>query len=118
MISSISLLNNSLSKYKCEKLCYEFKDIYNLEGGFITWSNQNLPFEFKSENKLDNLSQGFTKAYIDSILSLNTNTLIYVSTKWCAPCREMNPIVERLEEKAEAIEGLRIPEVLFWRICA
>ena len=76
-----------------------FKDIYNLEGGFITWSGHNLPFEFKSENKLDNLSQGFTKAYIDSILSLNTNTLIYVSTKWCAPCREMNPIVERLEEK-------------------
>ena len=76
-----------------------FKEIYNLEGGFITWSGHNLPFEFISENKLDNLSQGFTKAYIDSVLSLNTNTLIYVSTKWCAPCREMNPIVERLEKK-------------------
>jgi len=76
-----------------------FKEIYNLEGGFISWAGHNLPFEFNLENKSENLSQGFTKAYIDSILSLKTNTLIYISTKWCAPCKEMNPIVERLEEK-------------------
>ena len=75
-----------------------FKDVYNLEGGFISWSGHNLPFEFSLENKSESLSQGFTKADIDSILSLNTKTLIYISTKWCAPCREMNPIVERLEK--------------------
>ena len=26
------------------------------------------------------------------------NTLIYISTKWCAPCRAMNPILESLED--------------------
>ena len=76
-----------------------FKDVYNLEGGFITWAGHNLPFEFNLENKSENLKQGFTKADIDSILSLNTKTLIYISTKWCAPCREMNPIVERLKRE-------------------
>ena len=47
--------------------------------------------------KLDNLSQKYSKAHIDSLISFNNNTLIYISTKWCAPCREMNPIVESLE---------------------
>ena len=28
-----------------------------------------------------------------------STTLIYISTKWCAPCREMNPIVESLEDE-------------------
>ena len=76
-----------------------FKEIYNLEGGFISWSGHNLPFEFSLENKSENLKQGFTKADIDSILSLKNKTLIYISTKWCAPCREMNPIVEKLKRE-------------------
>jgi len=76
-----------------------FKNIYNLEGGFLKWSTNNLPFEFESEMKLDNLSQKYSKAHIDSLISLNNNTLIYISTKWCAPCREMNPIVESLEDE-------------------
>ena len=49
--------------------------------------------------KLDNLSQKYSKAHIDSLISFNNNTLIYISTKWCAPCREMNPIVESLKDE-------------------
>ena len=89
-----------------------FKDVYNLEGGFITWAGHNLPFEFNLENKSENLKQGFTKADIDSILSLKTKTLIYISTKWCAPCREMNPIVEKLKRAADTSKDGMDPEMV------
>ena len=83
-----------------------FKKAYNLEGGFMKWVDHSLPIESDSYN---NLSQEFNSAYLDSVIALNKNTLIYVSTKWCAPCKEMNLLVDRfLVDFSDKLEIVRL----------
>jgi rhodanese-related sulfurtransferase len=74
---------------------FGFKNVYNLEGGFLRWSNNQLPIEYDSLSLLTETKQEFNKQYLDSIIQQNETTLIYISTKWCAPCKKMNPLVDK-----------------------
>ena len=72
-----------------------FKKVYNLEGGFLKWSNNNLPIEF-TENVNKVIIQEYNKAFLDSLIASSNKLLLYVSTNWCAPCKKMNPVIDSL----------------------
>ena len=76
-----------------------FKNIFNLDGGFDKWNSKGYPFVMPDQT-LDsdekNIENIINENYVDSIIK-NNPTLVYISTKWCSPCRKMRPIVESLE---------------------
>ena len=74
-----------------------FVDVYNLDGGFMSWKEADLPYNIDSLFNYKSLDNILTQNYIDSILIVNTNVLICISTQWCIPCRKMEPIINKLE---------------------
>ena len=82
-----------------------FKNVYNLKGGFLKWSNHKLPIHLNNKLFVRSNNLKYSFQYLDSLTANNSNTLIYISTKWCAPCREMSPLIEQLEnEFSEKLE--------------
>ncbi|MFV8360981.1 thioredoxin domain-containing protein [Flavobacterium sp. LS1P3] len=73
-----------------------FNRIYDLEGGFIQWENNKFPITKSKFAKDDKIQQISLK---DFNVLLNSNKLILVDfhTFWCAPCRKMAPIVDKIE---------------------
>ena len=74
-----------------------FNEVYNLNGGFLKWSNNNLPIEI-AEKINEVTTQQYNKSFLDSAINSNPNLLLYVSTKWCAPCKKMNPVIDSLSK--------------------
>ena len=76
-----------------------FSEVYNLEGGFIKWKNSNLPYHSDTINFKDLKANHHTPKYLDSVLLNHENVLVYISTKWCTPCRKMEPVIDRFAEE-------------------
>lgn len=76
-----------------------FSEVYNLEGGFIKWKNSNLPYHSDTINFKDLKANHHTPKYFDSVLLNHENVLVYISTKWCNPCRKMEPVIDRFAEE-------------------
>ena len=74
-----------------------FIDVYNLDGGFMRWKKANLPFNIESLSNYKSEENIFTQTYIDSILFNNSNVLLYISTKWCMPCKKMEPVIDKVD---------------------
>ena len=74
-----------------------FNEVYNLNGGFLKWSNNNLPIEIPEKTN-EVTTQQYNKSFLDSAINSNSNLLLYVSTKWCAPCKKMNPVIDSLSK--------------------
>lgn len=73
-----------------------FNRIYNLEGGFMQWENNNFPVA-KSKLEKDNKIQQISLKDFNTLLNTNKLVLIDFHTVWCAPCRKMAPIVDKIE---------------------
>ena len=74
-----------------------FNEVYNLNGGFLKWSNNNLLIEIPEKTN-EVTTQQYNKSFLDSTINSNSNLLLYVSTKWCAPCKKMNPVIDSLSK--------------------
>jgi len=72
-----------------------FKEIFELEDGLIKWTNSNKPTEV-GEIKL---KQGMSKN--EFLQKINSDKLVLVdfNAKWCAPCKEMKPILNEIEKE-------------------
>lgn len=73
-----------------------FKMIYNLEGGFTQWENNKFPIA-KSKLSKDDKIQQISLQDFNNLLTTNKLILIDFHTVWCAPCRKMAPIVDKIE---------------------
>ncbi len=69
-----------------------FREVYNLDGGYMKWSLAGKPTEGVS-TKTDEISF----AQFDQILASNALVLIDYNAKWCGPCKKLLPIVEKLK---------------------
>lgn len=68
-----------------------FKNIYNLEGGFLKWSSKGFT---KSDNKII----GMTNQAYNDLLNSNKKVLISFYAKWCAPCKKMEAFMLKMQK--------------------
>jgi len=85
-----------------------FRNVYNLEGGFMRWKANKMPYDINLVNNDSSNSDSISEKSLDSLIKNNTNTLIYISTKWCSPCKKMEPIIDKLVDNNSSLKVIKI----------
>lgn len=75
-----------------------FKKVYNLKGGINEWNNSGFP-TVKPDGVVDENIKQMTLADFKKLLDTDKPVLVDFHTKWCAPCRKMAPVVDKLAEQ-------------------
>lgn len=79
---------------KLEKL--GFKQIYDLEGGILSWTRNGLALNgSESYDPVNN----FTPKDFNTLLADNKAVLIDFYAPWCIPCKKMEPSLKKLASK-------------------
>lgn len=73
-----------------------FTKIYNLSGGIKAWETEGFPL-IKTSNETDEHIQQLSLKEFEKMLKTEKPVLIEFHTVWCAPCRKMAPIIDKLE---------------------
>ena len=69
-----------------------FKEVYNLDGGYMKWSLADKPVAGAPLVT----TEEFSVSQLDKILAANALVLIDFNAKWCGPCKKLLPVVEKL----------------------
>ena len=85
-----------------------FRNVYNLEGGFMRWKANKMPYDINLVNNDSSNTDQISEISLDSLIENNTNTLIYISTKWCSPCKKMEPIIDKLVDNNSSLKVIKI----------
>ena len=85
-----------------------FRNVYNLEGGFMRWKANKMPYDINLVNNDSSNSYLISEKSLDSLIENNTNTLIYISTKWCSPCKKMEPIIDKFVDNNSSLKVIKI----------
>ena len=85
-----------------------FRNVYNLEGGFMRWKANKMPYDINLVNNDSSNTDLISEVSLDSLIKNNTNTLIYISTKWCSPCKKMEPIIDKLVDNNGSLKVIKI----------
>lgn len=72
-----------------------YKNVYDLRGGILAWSNNNLPLENGTTSKADT----FTTDDFQKIISGSSLVLVDFYAPWCIPCKQMEPSWEKLSKE-------------------
>jgi thioredoxin 1 len=75
-----------------------FSQVYNLEGGMMAWQEIGLPVEARKQVQDTNIRQMTMEEFRKS-LDTPLPVLVDFHTQWCAPCRQMAPLVDELEKE-------------------
>lgn len=73
-----------------------FENVYDLEGGILSWENKSLPVEKLGTEPVKDM---FTVAQYDSLLNNHERLMVDFYAPWCAPCRMMEPSIKRLTKQ-------------------
>lgn len=71
-----------------------FKEIYELDGGFMAWTNEGLPVANAVQK-----SSGLTEADFKKLVTTDGYVLVDFSAEWCGPCKKLAPIVSEIEQE-------------------
>lgn len=77
-----------------------FKEIYELDGGLLAWSKQNLPVKNTAPAK--KTSTNTVVARFKESIANDTLTLVDFFAYWCGPCMRMKPSIEKLEKELKS----------------
>lgn len=72
-----------------------FPKVYNLSGGIMGWNRAGLPIE-RGAVAAEASAETYSIADFDKLLSRSEPILVDFHTPWCAPCKRMAPIVDKL----------------------
>ena len=91
-----------------ELLSIGFKEVYNLTGGIQAWYNNG--YIINQDSISNPVSQEFSIDQFDEMLnSSKVPIVICFQTKWCLPCKQMNPIIKDLADSLkDSINILKI----------
>lgn len=73
-----------------------FNKLYNLSNGIMEWEEKGFPIvksKIEKDEKIQEISMGDFKA----LLNTDKPVLIDFHTVWCAPCRKMAPVIDKIE---------------------
>lgn len=72
-----------------------FKRIYTLQQGLMDWNRQGYALE-KSSQAVASAGTTYTQQSFDKLLKDNKLVLIDFHAVWCAPCKAMNPVIDKV----------------------
>ena len=73
-----------------------YTDVRELKGGYLKWSSRMMPVEGVTRSTTQ---PQWTPARFDSLLRAQPLVLVDVYAPWCAPCKKMMPIVDKLAQE-------------------
>jgi rhodanese-related sulfurtransferase/thiol-disulfide isomerase/thioredoxin len=85
-----------------------FQKVYNLDGGFMRWKANNMPYDKNLVNNDSSTLELISEHTLDSLIENNINTLIYIYTKWCSPCKKMEPTIDKLVDNNSSLNVIKI----------
>jgi thioredoxin 1 len=92
----IYCLTGSRSSYAARYLIQNgFKKVYNLQNGIMDWSQQGFPLE-QSSQTVASASPAYTEQSFNKLLKDNKLVLVDFHAVWCAPCKAMNPVIDKV----------------------
>ncbi|MEZ0610808.1 thioredoxin domain-containing protein [Fibrella sp. WM1] len=73
-----------------------YTDVHELKGGYLKWSSRMMPVDGVTRSTA---SPQWTKARFDSLTRAQPLVLVDVYAPWCAPCKKMAPIIDKLTQE-------------------
>lgn len=73
-----------------------FNKLYNLSNGIMEWEEKGFPI-VKSKIEKDEKIQEISLEDFKALLNTDKPVLIDFHTVWCAPCRKMAPLIDKIE---------------------
>lgn len=73
-----------------------YTDVHELKGGYLKWSSRMMPVEGVTRSTA---APQWTKARFDSLTRAQPLVLVDVYAPWCAPCKKMAPIIDKLTQE-------------------
>lgn len=73
-----------------------FKTVFNLDGGIGAWNRAKLPTE-KPDASRTKKSPSLSPEAFAAQLNSKRIALVDFHTQWCAPCKQMEPIIKALQ---------------------
>jgi thioredoxin 1 len=70
-----------------------FKQVYEMDGGMMQWRSKNLP-----ETTENTVSKSMTVTQYETLLDSDKLVLIDFYAEWCAPCKKMEPYLNKISE--------------------
>lgn len=84
----------------------QFK-VYNVEGGIRAWKENGFELTPAVINN-GNTNLEVSQDSLNNIIAQNQTTFISFQTKWCAPCRKMDPVIAKLKEANPEVAFIKI----------
>ena len=75
-----------------------FTQVYDMQGGIMAWKNKGLAVVGGKENTA---ADKFTMTDFDKMIQGNAVVLVDFYATWCAPCKKMEPMLNRLAKEYE-----------------